>query len=215
MSEPTLRFNEDGKTMSVKLTGAKGSGIIGRSGMRFKCVFDLECWRWHDEFGKRFRNLKGQFERRLIWQEHCHNIVTDEGLDSVLDVYFHAATQITTWYCCMSESDTAAAANLTYAVPGYTETEAYDEGTRPAYNEAAASGQSITNSANKAAFTINAAKTLYGASLVGGGTDGDTKGDAAGGGTLCCYAKFGSSRAVVDDDVVNLTYTVTAADDGV
>jgi len=151
----------------------------------------------------------------LKWTERVHNIVTDEGLDSVLDVYLHAATQITTWYCCMSESDTAAAANLTYAVPGYTETEAYDEATRPAYNEAASSSQSITNSANKAVFTMNATKTLYGASLVGGGTDGNTKGDAAGGGTLFCYSKFGSSRGVVDDDVVNLTYTVGAADDAV
>jgi len=214
MNEPILRLSKDGKTMAVRLTGAKAPGIIGRSGMRFGCMFDIECWRWHDEIGKRFRNLKGQFERRLIWQEHCSNIVTDEGLDHALDVYYHGKAIINPWYCCMSESDTAAAAGMTYAVPVYTETEAYDEATRPIYNEAAAAGQSITNSANKAVFTIDAAKTLYGASLVGGS---DVKSDVTNAAThvLSCYAKFGSSRDVVDDDVVNLTYTVTAADDGI
>jgi len=200
--------------MAVRLTGAKAPGAIGRSGMRFKCVFDLECWRWHDEFGKRFRNLKGQFERRLIWEEHCLNIVTNEGLNHALDVILHGKTLINPFYCVMSESDTNAAAGMTYAVPVYTETEAYDEGTRPIYNEAAASGQSITNSANKGVFTISASKTMYGASLVGGS---NVKSDVTNAAThvLFCYAKFGSSRAVVDDDVVNLTYTVTAADDGI
>ena len=102
---------------------------------------------------------------------------------------------------------------MTYASPSYTETTSYDEGTRPAYNEAAASSQSTTNSANKAVFTISATKTMYGASLVGGGTNPTGKGDTTSGGTLLCYGKFGTSRAVIDSDVVNFTYTVTSADD--
>jgi hypothetical protein len=56
---------------------------------------------------------------------------------------------------------------------------------------------------------------MYGASLVGGGTGATTKGDAAGGGTLLCYAKFTASRAVYDNDIINLTYVISAADDGV
>lgn len=151
----------------------------------------------------------------LLWKEDVHNLVTNQGLNHILDAVLHGSTQITTWYCCLIESDTNAAAGMTYAVPVYTESTAYDEATRPAYVEAAASSQSITNSANKAVFTISGTKTMYGASLVGGGTGGNTKGDAAGGGTLLCYAKFGSSRSVVDDDVINLTYTLSAADDGV
>ena len=188
-----------------------------RSGLKLKCVFDVECYRLRDpETGDRYRDPQGRFlPRQLAWVEHAANIVTNQGLNATLDIMFHGATQIATWYCCMSESDTAAAAGMTYAVPVYTELEAYDELTRPAYNEAAASGQSMTNSANKAQYTINDTKTLYGASLVGGGTDGDTKGDAAGGGTLFSYAKFGASRDVVASDVVNQTYTLSAADDGV
>ena len=167
--------------------------------VRFGGQFIAECFR----------------DGKLIWTEKTNNIITNEGLNHILDVILHGSTQITTWYCVLAESDTNAAAGMTYAVPVYTETTAYDEATRPAYVEAAANAQSITNSANKAVFTINGTKTMYGAALVGGGTDGNTKGDAAGGGTLLCYAKFGSSRAVVDDDVINLTYTLSAADDGV
>jgi len=180
---------------------------------KFRGVFNVECWRWHDEHGNRFRDARGRFERRLMWTEEVHNIVTNEGLDHILNVVLHGATQITTWYCTLVESDTAPAAGMTYATPVYTESTAYDEATRPEYEEAAASSQSITNSANKATFTISDTKTMYGASLVGGGTDPTVKGNTAGGGTLLCYAKFASSRSVVDDDVLNLTYTISAADD--
>jgi len=151
----------------------------------------------------------------LISKSECHNIVTNEGLDSILNIQLHAATQITTWYCVISETDTEGAANLTYAVPSFTELAAYDEGTRPAYVEAASSSQSVTNSANKAVFTANATKTLYGAGLVGGGSTPGTKSDVAGGGTLFNYGKFAASQPVVDDNVVNLTITITGADDGV
>lgn len=169
-----------------------------KSGSKFKGEFIAECYR------------KGE----LIWREKTHNLITDEGLNHILNVVLHAATQITTWYCCLVETDTTPAAGQTYASPTYTESTSYDETTRPEYVEANSTAKSTTNSANKAAFTISATKTMYGASLVGGGTAPTTKGNTAGGGTLLCYAKFSSSRAVVDNDVVNLTYTVTSADDG-
>lgn len=166
--------------------------------------------------------LRGVFHREcfdkngnLKWEDWASNLVTNEGLDHILDAILHASTQITTWYALMFESDSTPAAAWTYAVPIMTETTAYDEVTRPEYVEAASSGQSITNSANKAQFTINASKTMYGAALVGGGTTPTTKGDVAGGGTLLCAATFAAARAVIDDDVINLTYTISAADDGV
>ena len=167
--------------------------------VRFGGQFIAECFR----------------DGKLIWTEKTNNIITNEGLNHILNIVLHADTQITTWYCVLAESDTNAAAGMTYAVPVYTETTAYDEATRPAYVEAASIAQSTTNSANKAVFTISGTKTMYGAALVGGGSAANTKADTAGGGTLLCYAKFASSRAVVDDDVINLTYTLSAADDGV
>lgn len=163
---------------------------------KFKGEFWIECFDRHG-------NLK--------WWDKSSNIITNEGLDAILNIMLHASTQITTWYCCLIETNTTPVAGMTYAVPAYTESTAYDEATRPAYVEAAASSQSITNSANKATFTMDATKTIYGASLVGGGSAASTKADTAGGGTLLCYSLFSSSRPVVDDDVINLTYALSAS----
>jgi hypothetical protein len=148
------------------------------------------------------------------WEESAHNLVTTEGIAHVLNALLHGSTQITTWYVVPFENDHTPAAGNTYAVPGYTECTAYDEIARQAYNEAEAAAGSVTNSANKATFTISDTKTIYGAALVGGGTDADTKSDTAGGGTLLCLATFASSRSVADDDTLQITYTFSAADDG-
>ncbi len=149
----------------------------------------------------------------LIWRDVSHNLVTTEGKNRILDVMFHATTQTTTWYCCLVESNTAADAAMNYDVPVYTESTAYTEATRPEYVEAAASSGSTTNSANKAVFTINATKTMYGASLVSLNTKGDHT--AGANNVLYCYSLFSASRAVISGDIINLTYTVTSADDGV
>lgn len=159
-------------------------------------IWDVEHWR------------KGF----LLSQTRDFNTVTDEGLDALLDIMFHAATQLTTWYVLLFESDTTPDGDTTYATPVFTESTAYDEANRVQFEEAAASGQSMTNSANKATFTISDTKTIYGAALVAGGTDADTKDDQAGGGTMYCASKFAASKSVVDDDVINVTITLTAAD---
>lgn len=149
---------------------------------------------------------------KIIDEWEYDNVCTVEGLNHMLDSTFHASTQITAWYVEIFETDTTPADGTTYAVPVYTPSTAYDEGTRPAYNEAAASSKSITNSANKATFTISATKIIYGAALVGGGSAATTKGDVAGGGTLFSASKFAASKSVVDDDVLNVTITITLAD---
>ena len=172
-----------------------------RSGAKFKGIFEVEVL---DQEGN------------LISKSRAENIITDEGLNHILNVVLHAATQITTWYCVMFESDTTPDGAETYAVPVFTEWEAYtnDPDERPVFDVAESTEESSTNSASKAAFTANDTKTLYGAGLVGGGTDGDTKGDAAGGGTLLCCGTFDAEQPVVDNNIVNLTYTITAADAG-
>ncbi len=114
----------------------------------------------------------------LRWAELDRpNIITNEGLNAWLNIMFHGATQITTWYIIPVETDTTAATTMTYAVPVFTEWDGYSELTRQAFVEAAASSQSITNSANKAVYTSTETKTLYGGALVGGGTDADTIND--------------------------------------
>lgn len=135
------------------------------------------------------------------------NLVVNEGLNALLDIMFHNSTQIGTWYLGLFEGNYTPVASLTAATvtANATETTAYDETTRPAFNEAAASSQSITNTANRATFTFNATKTIYGAFLVSSSAKSGTSG------TLFSAARFSSSKAVVDDDQLLLAYTFTAA----
>lgn len=148
---------------------------------------------------------------RLIDRDLVHNKITNEGLNELLDVMFKSATQITAWYVVLFEDDYTPDGDETYAVPEYTECTAYDESDRPAWQGGSVSGQSVDNSANRASFTMNATKTLYGAALVGGGTDADTKSDTAGGGTLYNLARFSSSKSVVSTDEVKITITLTSS----
>ena len=174
-----------------------------------RCAFAyLVSTRWHFECYDSQGNLK--------WVEYDRpNIMTNEGLNFILDVMFHGETNVTKWYLGLVESDTTAAATMTYATPTFTECTAYTGGARPEFDEAAASGQSISNSASKASYTMSDTKTLYGAALFGGGTGVDTAeipgntGDAAG--VLMCYSKFSSSKEVESSDVFKCWCTITAA----
>ncbi len=172
-----------------------------KSGLKLGGLFECEVY---DKDG----NLK--------WTQSGDNIISNQGLGSLMNIMLGGSTQITAWYCCLIESNTTASGTMTYAITVYTESVAYDEPTRPTYGGSVSSGGTITNSANKAVFTINATKTMYGAAVVGGGTAAMTKADVASvGGRLLCYSLFSPSRAVVDDDVINLTYTISAADDAI
>lgn len=143
----------------------------------------------------------------IIDEFTCPNIVVNEGLNSLLGVYFNAATQITQWYCAPFEGNYTPVAGVTAATitSASTECTAYDEATRVAYNEAAPASQSITNSASKATFTFNATKTIYGAFLISNNTKSGTTG------TLFSAARFGTSKNVVAADQLLLTYTFNAA----
>ncbi len=167
-------------------------------GIKLKGRFDVTCYR----------------DGKLIWTDRTHNIVTTEGYNRALDVMFHATTQITVWYSGLVETNTTPAITMTYATPVFTESTAYDEATRPEWIEGAASAGSMTNAAAMV-FTISSTKTMYGAALFGGGSAASTKGNTLGAGALYCFALFSAGRAVVDNDIINVTYTLTAADDAV
>ena len=172
-----------------------------RSGIKIGGVFEIEC------YDKLF-NLK--------WRERTHNVVSNEAQNKILDIVFHGGVAPTSWFCALVEGSISPTLSQTYAVPLCTESSAYDEATRPEYNESVASGQMLTNSANKAVFTINATKTMYGAMLVGGGSGAATKQDKVGsGGVLYCYGLFSGTQPVVATNIINLTYAASAADDGV
>lgn len=152
----------------------------------------------------------------VIDEWDAENVVTDEGLDYLLDVGLSGGTAITAWYVILKDNTgDPVDGTETYATPVFTEITAYSEGTRPAWTEAGVSSQSITNSASPASFSINGTTTVYGAGLVGGGSAPTTKGNTAGGGKLYCVANFTTEKSLNNGDTLEVTYTATLADDGV
>lgn len=151
----------------------------------------------------------GQLVRdgRVIDEFEDKNLVVNEGLDSLLGIMFHNATQIGTWYMGVFSGNYTPVAGLTAATVATSATEsvAYDEASRPAFNEAAATAQSITNSANRATFTFNATATIYGAFLISDATKSGTSG------TLFSAARFSAAKAVVTGDQLLLAYTFSAS----
>lgn len=133
------------------------------------------------------------------------NLLPTAGLNHMLDVVLHAGTQIATWYLAPFKNNVSPTSALTGANFNATldELTEYDEATRQAYVEAAASGGVTTNSASKAEFTINASVNNWGAALLSSSTKED------GSDTLLAAVKYAAVRALVDDDVLSLRYDLT------
>lgn len=165
--------------------------LVESAALKVGGVFEAECY---DRDG----NLK--------WKDVAKNLVVNAGLDHILDVVFHGTTQVDPWYVGLKLTGTVKAADTLASHASWSEATVYS-GNRPAYVEAAASGQSITNSANKASFTIDAAATVAGA-FVASASAGTS-------GTLMCGADFTAPRGVESGDTLEVTYTISAADDGV
>lgn len=131
--------------------------------------------------------------------------VTNTGLNSILDVYLHGSTQITTWYLLLinNASFSGLAAGDTLAShAGWTEATGYT-GNRPAWTEGAASGQATTNSST-VDFAITSTQTIYGLGLAS--VDTGTSG------TLFATAAFsGGTQAVASGDTLKTTFTMSAA----
>lgn len=141
------------------------------------------------------------------WTES--NLCVLEGRNHVLESALAGGTQIDTWYVAPFEDNHTPASGDNYATPGFTECIAYEEATRPGWQSGSVVAAVVNNTSNKASFTFNASKTIYGASLVGGGTDANTKGDAAGGGVLFCESKFSVSESVINGSVLKVTVEIT------
>ena len=144
---------------------------------------------------------------KVIDEWFQENLVVNSGLNDLLNVYFNSGTQRSVWYIGMFEGNyTPVAADTGATIAGNaTESTAYTSATRPQWQPASPSGQSITNSANRAAFTFNATKTIYGAFLISTATKSDTVGQ------LFSASQFATPRAVVNLDELLLTYSFTAS----
>lgn len=149
---------------------------------------------------------------RVKWREYAHNIVTNVGLDHALDVTLSGGTPDTTWFVGLTDgTPTVAAGDTMVTHAGWVEVTAYSEATREAFVEAGVSGQSISNTAAPAQFTINADTTVIGGAFLAA--------DSAKGGTagilFSVVAFTAGDKSLDTSDTLDVTYTVTAADDGV
>jgi len=164
-------------------------------------TWDVEHWR------------KG----KLIEKTQDNNIVTDEGLNHLLDVMFTGGSQIAllNWYVLIYNTNSTPVAGTTYNIPVFTEEDEYDSATRPLWQGGNVASKSVTNSINKATFVFNSTSdgnTIYGGALVGGVGASVTGDTADGSGVMYSASKFEASKLVADDDTLKVTVTLTAAD---
>ena len=142
-----------------------------------------------------------------LWTEEFDNLVVNVGLDDSLDKHLKGSGYTAAWYVgLVSATPTFAPADtMDGAHAGWTEQTEYDEAVRQTLVLGAVSGQSVDNSAAKAVFTISATITFGGAFVVDASDKGGATGILYGGGV------FTQDRALIDNDVLNVTVTCTAA----
>jgi len=152
--------------------------------------YDVECY---DKDG----NLK--------WVDGFDNLVVNTGLDDILNKYFKGSSYTAAHYVGLKGAGTIAAADTMASHAGWAESTAYSEGARQTLTLGSVSGQSVSNSASKAVFSINGTATIAGAFLATDSTKGGTSG------TLYGAGDFSGSRSVESGDTLNVTATLTQA----
>ena len=150
---------------------------------------------------------------KLLHKQVGKNTFTTEGMAFLLNTMFHdiskAASHI--WYVGLFKNNVTPALADTAAKLGSGNTYGecqdadYDDPltNRPSYETEDTTTAVISNVNSKAHFVMNASITVYGAFL----TNTAAKTDSSG--TLMCAKRFGTSRAVIADDEIYVTYQVT------
>ena len=150
----------------------------------------------------------------LKWSDKNHNVVTNVGLQYILDDLFtsvdsSALDRVDPWYVALiaTSTPTIDPTDIMSSHGGWTENVNYDEATRQSYVPVRSS-QSVTNAASKASFTIDTdSQTIGGAFLTSGSAKSGTSGVL-----LCGEAFTGGDKSADDDDTLEVTYTFSASD---
>lgn len=145
------------------------------------------------------------------WTEEYENLVVNEGLNDILDVYLSGGTQDTTWFVGLLAASPTPLAAWTATEVGAADFVAYSESTLQAFTDGGVSSQSVSNSASPATFSINTnSSSIGGAYLIG------TNAKATPAGTVYSAGAFsGGNKAADSGDSLEVTCTFTSADDGV
>ena len=142
--------------------------------------------------------------------ESIPNLVTNEGLDYMLNAGLTGGTQVSSWYVTAYKGAVAPASTWTAANFDTNATEVLvsdvAEATRQAWSQAGVSGQQVDNYASKAELTVDVATLdLNGVAIVSASAFGATSG------TLLAATQFTATRSLLQNDVIGLGYRFSAA----
>lgn len=153
--------------------------------------------------------LKHFRDGKLIGEDEVTNLITTEGKDYIADLsYNNNDTQETSWYLALFGNnlspvvgDTAA---LVAARLGELDAEIV-ETNRPQWVKNSLTpntGASSSNSESPATFTAATNDTIYGAYMVSSNALSGTTG------VLLAASSFSTTRSVLTDDILQLTYEI-------
>jgi hypothetical protein len=140
------------------------------------------------------------------WEEEYTNLVTNEGLDELLNTTLKALTPQASWFVGLKAAGAAAGTDTMASHAGWAELTIYSNANRPTWTGGTVSAQSVSNTASKAVFNINAGGTVAGSFLTSNNTKGGTTGKLYSAGDFT-----GGSRAVISGDTLEVTATFTTA----
>ncbi len=178
--------------------GADFGGIVERAA-KGQALFNITH---HYEIECRDKN------GALKWVEHIDNLVTDVGLNEILDKFWNGNLYVASHYVGLTDgTPTVVAGDTMSSHGGWAEVVAYTESVRQTLNMGSVASQSVDNSANKAVFSINVNSTIIGGAFIA--TD-NTRGGTAG--ILISEGAFaGGDKTVDDGETLSITVTSTLA----
>lgn len=141
-----------------------------------------------------------------LWEERFHNGGTTGGINDMLNTYFNAGTQITTWYGGLIDNLgflSLNAADTMASHTGWAENTAYSQANRPQWQPGGPpSGGSITNT-TQFVFTVTASAVIKGCFICSNNTKGGNSG------ILWATGLFSTAQSLVTGQQLKVTYTCT------
>lgn len=143
----------------------------------------------------------------LLWKEEFSNLVTNQGIDDLLQQYFKGVNYSASWYIGLVNSGAIFSAIDTMSLhTGWTENTGYTANNRQQALFGQVSSRATDNTGNKAVFVMSAPADISGVFLCTGGDKGGTSG------ILYAVANFSSGpHSLAADAVLTIAVTVTGA----
>jgi hypothetical protein len=147
---------------------------------------------------------------RLKWAEDFDNLVTTDGLNTLLDATFKTGIAEPVWFVGLvdgAEDPAYAAADVMVSHVGWTENAAYEEEFRQDFTPGEIAGGAVDNSDQRAIFTITGDGNIAGCFITDDAAKGGTEGILYGVGAFT-----GGARNVETGDTLRVTSTLTVTD---